>query len=289
MAGFGILVLNKIRHSLQGYKSPRPFPISEIRRAIDYDYSVVDHWLTVLGEYTGETPSLEGRTILELGPGADLGIGLITLLRGACKYNALDVNNLAATVPESFYKALFETMAAQGATDSDIEILSTELAKTMKGNNDRLNYVVRDDFDIRVFSREGIDTVFSQAAFEHFDDVASTFEKLSATVRPGTVLIAEIDLNTHTRWIRDVDPLNIYRYSDFVYNLFRFAGSPNRVRPGEYAKHTRETWMERCTDQTPGQRRQEYLETVLPRLSPRFRSSRAEIGYLSVMICAKLG
>ena len=180
-------------------------------------------------------------------------------------------------------------MAAQGATDSDIEILSTELGKTMEGNNDRLNYVVRDDFDIRVFSREGIDTVFSQAAFEHFDDVASTFEKLTATVRPGTVLIAEIDLNTHTRWIRDVDPLNIYRYSDFVYNLFRFAGSPNRVRPGEYAKLLEKLGWKDVEIKPLVRVDKDYIEAVLPRLSARFRSRIAEIEYLSVMVCAKLG
>jgi SAM-dependent methyltransferase len=285
-AGFGILVLNKIRHSLQGYRSPRPFPISEIDRAIDYDISVVDHWTQMLSEYVGHPVSLEGRTILELGPGADLGVGLITLSRGARKYNALDVNNLIATVPESFYEALFQVMRKNGTSAEQIGTLRSQLKSTSAGSNERLNYVVRDDFDISVFAEEGVDTVFSQAAFEHFDDIEKTFEQLTRTVRRGTVLIAEIDLNTHTRWIRDIDPLNIYRYSDLTYNLFRFAGSPNRLRPGDYAQALRQHGWENVQIKPLVRVGDQYLDQVRPRLAPRFRSSSAEVEYLSVMLCA---
>lgn len=289
LAGFGILVLNKIRHSLQGYKTPRPFPVSEINRAIEYDYSVVQHWLSVLEEYTGQAATLEGRTVLELGPGADLGIGLITLLRGARKYNALDVNNLVASVPQDFYQALFETMRQKGASESEVAVLADELAKTQAGHNERLNYVVRDDFDIRVFSGEGVDTVFSQAAFEHFDDLATTFERLTATVRPQSVLVAEIDLNTHTRWIRDVDPLNIYRYSDSVYNLFRFPGSPNRVRPYQYVKLLERLGWKDIRIMPLTQVDKNYLEQVRPGLAHQYRAENNEIEYLNVMLCARLG
>lgn len=286
IAGFCILVLNKIRHAIQGYRSPRPFPISEIDRAIDYDYSVVEHWTETLSEYVGKPVSLENRTILELGPGADLGAGLITLLRGARKYNALDVNNLAATVPKALYDALLAKMRRDGAAEDEICLLSQQLDLTSAGSNDRLNYVVRGDFDITAFANEGIDTVFSQAAFEHFDDIPATFARLTRTVRPGAVLIAEIDLSTHTRWLRDVDPLNIYRYSDFIYNLFRFAGSPNRVRPGEYVKILRELGWENVQVKPLVRVDDQYLAGVMPRLARRFRDASAEIEFLSVMLCA---
>ena len=287
VAGFGILVLNKIRHAIQGYRSPRPFPISEINRAIDYDYSVVDHWIEALSEYVGKPVSLENRTILELGPGADLGAGLITLLRGARKYNALDVNNLAATVPMALYDALFAKMRRDGAAEDEIGLLSQQLNLTSAGSNDRLNYVVRDDFDITVFTDEGIDTVFSQAAFEHFDDVPATFECLTRTVRPGAVLIAEIDLNTHTRWIRDVDPLNIYRYSVFLYRLLRFRGSPNRHRPFEYKQILEKYGWDDIRIWPLVRVDDNYLLKVRNTLAPRFRDESNQIEYLSVMVCAR--
>jgi ubiquinone/menaquinone biosynthesis C-methylase UbiE len=288
LAGFGFLVLNKIRHSLQGYRNPRPFPISEIDRAIDYDISVVDHWTQMLSEYIGHPVSLEGRTILELGPGADLGVGLITLSLGAKKYNALDVNNLVASVPESFYEALFDRIKQNNGDHVDINVLRSQQKLTYAGSNDRLNYVVRDDFDITVFADEGIDTVFSQAAFEHFNDIPKIFAMLTRTVLPGTVLIAEIDLNTHTRWIRDIDPLNIYRYSDITYDLFRFAGSPNRIRPSEYSKALLDLGWENVQIKPLVRVGDQYLNQVRPRLARRFRSSTAEIEYLSAMLCATM-
>ncbi|HEX3048542.1 MAG TPA: methyltransferase domain-containing protein, partial [Bacillota bacterium] len=233
LLGAPILFLNKIKHSIQGYTSPRPFPISEFQRAIKYDDKVVQNWMKYLHQYTGMNSEIKDRTILELGPGADLGIGIILLKKGAQKYNALDVNNLVKSVPDQFYQKLFSYLEDINDDNHGISIdfLRSQLQLTCMGNNDRLNYICNQDFDLSVFTGEEIDFVFSQAAFEHFDNVEQTVSQLSKIVKPGTILIAEVDLKTHTSWIRDLDPLNIYRYSDFIYNLFKFRGSPNRLRP----------------------------------------------------------
>lgn len=286
--GLGVLVLNKIRHALQGYTTPRTFPIEEVQRAIDYDFSVVDHWLEIYQEYAGQPADLAGKTILELGPGADLGIGLITLWKGARKYNSLDVHSLVDTVPDHFYESLFQTMEArqvQGALTGDE--LRNQLKLTQAGKNEKLNYVCRSDFDIRTFKNEGVDLVFSQAAFEHFDDIDRTFAQLSDTVKSGGVLVAEIDLNTHTRWLRDVDPLNIYRYSDAAYKLFKFRGSPNRVRPDRYQAALAQSGWKDIQIIPLTRVNEDYLSKVKAKLNPRFRKPESRIEFLSVMICAR--
>lgn len=99
------MILNKFRHTLRGYTSPRTFAITEYQWAIEYDFHVFNHWMRFFKLYTGSSPDLKGKTILELGPGADLEIGLIILQNGAARYNAIDVNNLVESVPEEFYKA----------------------------------------------------------------------------------------------------------------------------------------------------------------------------------------
>ena len=285
--GFIFLVLNKIRHSVRGYTSPRPFPITQVKRAIEYDFSVVNHWLEVLAEYTGNKADLRGKTILELGPGADLGVGLITLWKGARKYNAIDVHNLAESVPNQFYENLFHALENNPAGDRvPVDYLRSQLKLTQTGTNDKLNYICRQDFDITIFGDEGIDLVFSQAAFEHFDDIDRAFSQLSKTVRHGAVLVAEIDLNTHTRWLRDVDPLNIYRYNDTIYNLFRFRGSPNRLRPFQY-KETLEKYGWHDIRIIPLTRVEDkYLSAVTKRLNPRFLDQKNQVEFLSVMLCA---
>ncbi len=76
--------------------------------------------------------------------------------------------------------------------------------------------------------------LFSEASFEHFDDVEDTIYQLSVVCKPGAVMVTGIDLKTHSRWICDKDPNNIYRYSNNLYRFFWFRGIPNRIRPYKY-------------------------------------------------------
>lgn len=285
--GLAILILNKIRHSIQGYTTPRTFPVTQVNRAIEYDFAVVADWLSALEEYTGTKADLSGKVILELGPGADLGIGLITLLMGAKKYNAMDVNSLVENVPAEFYDTFFRHIQTNaGANQSMVSYLQAQLELTRSGKNDRLNYICRKDFDITVFKDDNIDYIFSQAAFEHFDDVDRTFSLLSKTVRSGSILIAEVDMNTHTRWIRDVDPHNIYRYSQFIYSLFKFAGSPNRVRPYEYKNLLEKYGWDNVKILPSITVDSDYLSKVDLSLNKKFRQPLNQMDCLSIGICA---
>ena len=232
--GIGFLALAKAKNFVRGYATPKPFDHSDVKRSIEYDFQVLDQWLVHLANYTGSNGYLRGKCVLELGPGSDLGIGILLLSKGAAKYNACDVHDLARNVPDSFYQALFRRLKGVDAR-ADIERLARSLRGAMCGESGELNYVVRDDFDfVAAFGDRTIDLVFSQAAFEHFDDVEATIDRLSAVCKPGAVIVAEIDLQTHSRWIRRKDPNNIYRYPEALYDLFRFRGSPNRVRPYRY-------------------------------------------------------
>ena len=104
--GLCLLFLNKIRHAISGYTTPRNFPVTEFQKAIEYDLNTVVKWQKFLHDYSSGKSSLKDKTILELGPGADLGVGIITLMHGAKKYNALDINNLVQSVPKQFYQKL---------------------------------------------------------------------------------------------------------------------------------------------------------------------------------------
>jgi SAM-dependent methyltransferase len=285
-AGLGFLTLAKAKHVLWGYTSPKPFQLSETERCIDYDLKVVDEWLAHLGTYTGKAGVLRNKNVLELGPGSDLGIGLYLLAKGAAGYNACDVNDLTRQVPESFYARLIERISPMdGETDRDF--LQSQIQAARAGSASRLRLVVRKDFDlVSAFGPNSIDLVFSQAAFEHFDDVVRTVDQLSIVCKPGAAIVAEIDLKTHSRWIRDKDPNNIYRYSNGVYRAFRFRGMPNRVRPYQYRDiFERHGWVNVCV--TP-------LERIKGRdnssfaVNKQFRDARNQLELLSVVLCAKM-
>lgn len=235
LAGLVFLALAKAKHVLQGYTSPKTFSLAETERCIDYDLKVVDEWLVHLAAYCGAEGTLDGKTVLELGPGSDLGVGLYLLAKGAAIYNACDVHDLIHRAPPAFYSALVDRIAAVSG-DVDRTSLLSQIEGSRRGGS-RLRAVIRSDFDlIAAFGASSIDLVFSQAAFEHFDDVSRTIEQLSVVCKKGAVIVAEIDLKTHSRWIRDKDPNNIYRYPEGIYRAFRFRGIPNRMRPHEYRR-----------------------------------------------------
>jgi len=227
------MTLNKVRYAIEGYKTPRPFSTDSIGTCLKYDTGVVDNWIRKLNKLTDSKNAMTGKSILELGPGADLGIGLILLASGAKKYSAVDVNPLAKSLPFEFYSKFFEYIK-ETISGADTDFLKNQLELYYKNSPDLLDYLVESDFSLSKLKLENIDLIVSQAAFEHFDDVEQTISEASKLVASGGHFFAVIDFQTHTRFLREKDPLNIYRYSEPIYNLLKFRGSPNRVRPEQY-------------------------------------------------------
>jgi SAM-dependent methyltransferase len=234
-AGIVFLALSRARSIIKGYSAPKPFPIQESLKCVEYDIKVVDILITFLREYTQDAKlsTLNKKSILELGPGSDLGVGLYLLSKSAKEYVAIDVNNLIQSVPERFYDVFFTYLREKEHIDTSF--LIEELNKTRSGNFDKLNYIYRKDFDIiNAIGSRKVDIVFSNAAFEHFDNIYETIKAVSAVTIPGAIFIALVDLKTHSRWIRDKDPNNIYRYPRWLYRLLSTSGTPNRIRPYQY-------------------------------------------------------
>jgi SAM-dependent methyltransferase len=265
-AGLGFLALAKIKHRLQGY-TPKPFGLEDMDRCIKYDAAIVSKWLHYLQEYSPSS-SVGGKHILELGPGSDLGCGVLLATKGA-SYHACDVNSLATSVPQEFYTKI---------------LASAKVTMPMEQAMEQVQYVVRDDFDfVAAFGESFMDFVFSNAAFEHFDDIEKTVARMSKVCKDGAILVAEIDMQTHSRWIREKDPNNIYRFSDFIYNLFYFRGQPNRKRPFEYKEALeRNGWSDVRI----------YVKSRTTKkagLAARFSDEKNEMENIVIVLCAKKG
>ena len=269
LLGIAFLALAKAKYAVRGYSTPKPFDMSDIDRCIQYDINTVNGWMKHL-------PPLDGKHVLELGPGSDLGTGLYMLSKGAATYTACDINDLERHTPYVFYERLLDQLQAEDWLRRELEIFKA-------GYSSRIRYFANKAFKIAPAVADGsIDIVVSQSAFEHFDNVKETAEQLTLACKRGAHATIQVDLKTHSRWIRDKDPLNIYRYSDRLYRAFYFPGQPNRMRPHEYKNIFEDLgWNVRITaTQEVG---------VMPRmLHHRFLSekSRAEMAYSSIMISA---
>jgi len=265
--GAGLIVLNCIRHRILGYRNPRPSSFSEVEKSIDYDFKIVNRWKGYLSTYLKEENPFKDKVVLELGVGPDLGTGLILLAEGAKKYIALDVNNLAGSVPVKFYGKLFERLNHK--TGPDIERLKEQLKRFQRGEDSQISYIVDKNFRIAKI-KEDVDLVITQVAFEHFDDVGRTIKEIGDIIKKGGVLYSHVDMKTHSRWIQDRDPLNIYRYDELFWEAFKFRGSPNRVRIPQYKKYLElNNWTETVVEPRTVLEK-EYVNRVIHSLNKRF-------------------
>lgn len=286
--GLAFMALNQWRHRIQGYRTPRPIAPRNTAEALRYDRAVVANWLRHLRSYEIERPtagSPADRDILELGPGLDLGTGLLLLAAGARSYLAVDAHPLLMPSPETVHRALAERIASEENLDDKQRNELLQAASSIRPDG-RLAYRHLPDFDLRSVDEESVDLVLAHSSFEHLSDVDRTLAQLSTCARSGAVLVAEIDFQTHTRWLRDQDPLNIYRYRTNLYRNFAFNGSPNRVRPDEYLEILdNHGWQDprffprRVLDQR-------YVRAVEPALARRFRGDVEQLGWMSVVLCA---
>jgi SAM-dependent methyltransferase len=284
--GVIVLMINKVRYSILGYHQPRDFSSTQIKKSVEYDLSVVRSWIKHLTSYTQDHYSLKDKTVLELGPGPDLGIGLTLLSQGVKTYTALDKNYLIKTTPAEFYTELFNHLSTLPEVGNQVPILKQQLATTLQGKNDRLNYIVDSNFSMKKIPEHSIDIVFSQAAFEHFDDSYKTIQDLNAVVHPGTLFIAEVGPLTHTRWLIDHDPQNIYRFSNAFYKACTFSGIPNRVRPYQFIEALEQAGWTNIQVLPLKVLDEQSTTRLLPHLNKQFQDPKNQMEILTFMLCA---
>jgi SAM-dependent methyltransferase len=210
-AGLVLGTANTVRHNRQGYVDPRPFSPDDIDRTIEHAVEIVD-LLTERGEL-----SWPGMRVLEIGPGSDLTTGAVMLSRGAAAYRAVDLFDNRWQAAEGLYDRLNQTIEAS-VRPEDLRFTQTAFP------------------DLPDLSGT-FDVIVSNACLEHVAAVPSLLRRLRDFAAPGCRMVHHIDAQTHMRWFRDHDPLNILRYPDSVYRrLLDFPGAPNRLRASDYQR-----------------------------------------------------
>ena len=280
-SGAIILVLNKFRHEIKGYLNARTFPSSQIDQVIKYDISVFSSWLSQLKSYSG-SDNIAEKTVLELGPGSDIGISLCFLARNAKKYFALDKFKLIDQAPDELYEKLIDTISINKDQNNN---LKSEYNLFKKNKSERIKYIHDSNFSLNKFADKKIDLIVSQAAFEHFTNPAQVIEEMGVISQKGTTAVVQIDMMTHTRWITGQDPLNIYRYSDWFYKLTSFSGSPNRWRPDDYVLEFKKAGFKNIKIVPIQTLSDSYFSSLKPHLSKKF-SNKPQMNILDCYLLA---
>lgn len=193
-----------------------------------YCYSVWMRHLVKTQAYS--SPPFRG-TVVELGPGDSLGIGLAALLSGATRYIAMDVVRHADVEQNlAVFSELVQLFAERASipTGNEFPALKPELedygfpeelldAEQMAGNlaPERIEAVIHAlkgegadengtyplisyvDPATTIIAPGSVELVFSQAVLEHVDDLAGAYEACHAWLRRGGVMSHQIDFKSH--------------------------------------------------------------------------------------------
>jgi SAM-dependent methyltransferase len=158
-------------------------------------------------------------SVIELGPGDSLGLGLAALLSGAKRYVALDVVRYAeggcnlAILDELVTLFRSQTPPADDGTPFPSHILTAErlarglaperiarLAAALRGAASHeepfVSYVVP-WHDADVIARESVDLVISHAVMQYPRDLKDVYTAMYDWLRPGGVMVHVIDFRSH--------------------------------------------------------------------------------------------
>ncbi|MFC3691394.1 methyltransferase domain-containing protein [Chenggangzhangella methanolivorans] len=228
--GLGFMALAWSKDKLTGYSTPNTVASDDLGGRIDYVHDVFDSWRRFLPDDF----DLRGKDVLELCPGSSRGAGVLFLAHGARSYRAVDIFQLAARETADFHELVLDCLPQGDARPEDIE-RARQIVRSP--GSDLFTYATGRDFDVvRLAGGRSFDLIVSCAAFEHYDDIEKTIADCTEVARPGCQSAHIVDFQTHSRWIREHDPNNIYRYPESLYRLFFFPGQPNRRRPKDYER-----------------------------------------------------
>ena len=189
----------------------------------------------VVGEYERygglSSEVLAGGSVLELGPGDNLGVALLLLAKGAARVVCLDrfvtwrdpdqqreINTaLIERLPEVQRDGVGDVLDERGAIRPDQGRLELIEGVPIEEANGAL-------------PREGFDVIISRAVLAHVDDLGAAYDVMDRLLTPGGRMAHKVDLSDIGLFTRGGQhPLTFLTVSDPVWNrMRRHVGHSNR-------------------------------------------------------------
>ena len=182
--------------------------------------------------------NIEGKSVLEIGPGNSLATGLLFLASGAKKVFLVDrFKHLFWDKHDiAFHRKVLERIEKERFPFASIA--SKTIIFTKSGSIDfdtsKLEFRFGDAANLPL-ENCSIDIIFSNAVLEHVHNASKAINEMSRVTKPGGIGMHEIDLRDH---FFQAMPLRLLRYPDWLWNLMtqNRPGYTNRLRLPDYLK-----------------------------------------------------
>jgi SAM-dependent methyltransferase len=211
---------------------------ASVGEGVDYVDAVWRRLLEV-SELTEE--DLAGKTILELGPGDNLGLALRFVAAGASSVVTLD----RFAVPrnpaheQAIYRALIESLPPDQRARAEAAVRFGQRPEFHPDRIRMLDGLAIEEAAVTL-PPESFDVILSVAVLEHVYDPDASFDAMHRLLKPGGLLLHEVDLRDHLMFTSaDCHPLTFLTISPRVWRLMTSdSGRPNRRLVGWYREQT---------------------------------------------------
>lgn len=275
--------------------------------SLDQSTAYIDEVFADYLDYGGLGPDeLEGRSVLELGPGDNFGVALRFLAAGADRVVATD--KFASVRDPDKQRRIYEALLggldpsqrarAEAAIELDGLRFDPERLRVLEG--------VAVEEASRALSGERFDVIVSRAVLEHLYDLDAAFAAMDGLLRPGGAMLHKVDFRDHGMFTDGgMHPLTFLTVPDRLYSLMsRNSGRPNRRLADYYRAKLGELGYEYrllATKPIDGDEivphppelevsaeARRLIEEIRPRLAPRYRGlSDADLATAGIFLIAR--
>ncbi|MDZ7752502.1 MAG: methyltransferase domain-containing protein [Gammaproteobacteria bacterium] len=199
----------------------------------DYFRRCFVEYFEVLGVKADAVPDyLSGKTLLEYGPGDVQGVALLMLAHGASRVYCVDRFPMVALHEKNV--AVLQSLldGLEGQARQRAEAVFVAPGNPASGfAPERVTYVLQASGLLQ--QQDAVDLIYSRAVLEHVNDLEATFLDMARALRPGGVMIHQVDLKSHGLHRRN--PLDFLTWPPFLWNaMYSHKGAPNRWRVDAY-------------------------------------------------------
>lgn len=213
---------------------------THLNQSVTNSLAYIERQFTDYIKYAGlSAGSLNGKRILELGPGDNLGVALKFLAAGAASVVCLDrfYSKRNAEHEREIYKALRERLSAEEQSRFDQAVKLTDKVEFNSEKLQSVYGVTLEGFADKLES-EKFDLILSCAVLEEIYDPDPVFAAMDKLLAPGGSLVHVIDLGDYGMFRNQgMHPLTFLTISEPIYKrMASDSGLPNRKRLAYYVE-----------------------------------------------------
>ena len=199
----------------------------------DYFQKCFDDYFDRLGiEKAGQAEFLQGKRILEYGPGDVPGVALLMVAHGAKQVVCVDRFPMVRMSPKNveIVKLMLERLT-ENPRERGRNCLKQPHHPEAGFSPEHIEYLVQPSGLAGLHNE--IDLVISRAVLEHVNDLQASFTDMYAALKPGGIAIHLVDLKSHGLHLNN--PLDFLAWPNWLWSLMYSAkGVPNRLRANAY-------------------------------------------------------